>query len=377
MFNFKINFLERDSSLNSRTIFILARDTLVLSILLFLIFHLVESLRPYTIQMIFNHYLLVVVIILSMAVMYLAKNISTQKIRQVLNQIHEPLQKIGYVNLWRISLILSVVVILLIVAYNEMKTTVRYTYVPGQKNRWITNHHDNPVDSPVIEMQRASALLLNQPETQFDLLLTDIFETLTVKVFYNSPVPNKLAIYSDHERSTPVIDSGQIILFDKLTENPEWIWEPQPFSSSDSVTFYQKPGLPETFLPFEEFVEKDTIKRSLNEAKVFVVKNDQNIEYDSLTHDFQLHEIAYLLVPVLEKINYTNLVEKTPQGLYVVELKEDLYPKIRKRGANYKFSLVIEGIELSDWAAVEKIEVTAERKPVSQESLQRFLPTHD
>lgn len=277
-----------------------------------------------------------------------------------------------YIRIWRIFLGLLAVSLITVIIYGEAKTTVTYTYQPNSNNNWIKKKDTSPNESPLIWQNNQKVLLVNLPETTFNLPLTDIFESITIKVYYQSTAPQKLIIRTKNSRSLPMLDTTQISIYNELND-PAWKWESKTILSSEQVYFYEKPSLPKNFPPLEKFLDASTINRVRQNAEVFIVKNDQNIDYESITEDFDLPFIAYVLAPNLDAIEYIDLSSQKGSQTYTITLMENLDEAARQRGVNYRFDLRLQNYRANDWAIVRKIEILAKRNPITLTSLKEYL----
>lgn len=362
-----------------RFIFLIGTDTLFVSLSLFLFLQLAELLRPYTVQTTFDHYLLAWVAVGSAGVMYLSKNAMPQAIlARLQNFTSRNGSLLSFVRVWQVFLALSAISIITVLVRQELQTTVVYRYQPGQQNPWVTKHDNNLTDSPVILGEKDRVLYLNQPKTPFTARFTDVFESATVRVYYQGPEPEGLAIESDHSRSVPMFVSDEPDIYQRLQEE-EWIKQEDVIPDHPELVLYTRPDRPDFFPAFGLFLEQESIDNVVREipksVTVFVVKSDRNIQYQSLFDNHDLGFIQYIVLP--DRLKHYNLqpVTKAPNDddTYILELTEKLQGDDRRRGAEYNFRVVLAGYNPGDWATVKKIEVIATRKPVTLQSLMRFL----
>lgn len=296
------------------------------------------------------------------------------------------LKNLDYVLIWRIFLGLVIASILAVITYEEVKTTVTYSYTPSGENRFTTKRYNNPNDSPIVLKEGERLQLINQPSTPFTATLTDIFETLKVKVFYKGSRPTQVGIRSEKSQTPRLIDPGKINIYERLEEKG-WVKETNVIQGHPELVLYHRPKVPEFFDPFEFFLSQkdkgELIERIYNLAKptIWVVKNDSNVQHQSLANDdHDINFFQYVLLP--ESIQdykkngigfVENVVGRKKGDLYVASLEEKLWEEVRERGAEYKFRIKLDNYQPGDWAVVEKIEITATRKPVTLESFKNFL----
>ncbi|MBU1111017.1 hypothetical protein KKB83_05385 [Patescibacteria group bacterium] len=278
----------------------------------------------------------------------------------------------------RLFLLLLVMGLLSYLAWYDIQPAVEFTFTPNE-TRLLTKRNNSPADSPIVHFEGKDVWLLNQPSTHFELEMTDIFETITIRAHYQTPTPKQIVIATDRSRTLPLIDPAEISLLQQLND-PDWPWTGQTSALANNLTFYAKPGLPEGFPSFETFVQENipgiqtgTTERIFNNGEVFVVKNDQNIEYRPLAGRFDLPYIAYLLVPQVDALEFVDAVQLVDNSSYVLELRETLSEEERQLGGKLNFRLNLSDYVSGDWAVVEKISIIAARQPVTFEGVVNFM----
>lgn len=286
------------------------------------------------------------------------------------------------VLLHRFLIIIFVSGLLLYLFWYDTKPTLHFNLTP-QKQDLLRKRFTTPNDSPVIDWQGRRVWLINQPSTPFTFTLTDIFDDISIKIWYRSPIPHKLSISSDKSRTPFLIDPDQVSIYKRLEERG-WRATPDILGDYPELVLFTNPGKPSFFKPFEYFWNQldaaRTVERIYSQPSILVVLNDQNTQLQPLPDQHKLNFIQYVLLPrsldiyAQHGIRFTQKVQQSQQGdLYQLEFSENLWEKVRKRGAKYKFYINLDNYQPGNWAIVEKIEITATRQPVTVESFKNFL----
>ncbi len=274
------------------------------------------------------------------------------------------------IELHRAGLVLIGLLFVTNLLYRDIQPTQHYVATPTKPSSLI-KESSNPNDSPTIWQNNRLLWLINQPTARFLFPTRDIYESLTIRVYYSSNKPEKAFVRTNNTRSQPIINLSAITLFDELA-NPNWSWPRTSWKNNPSVWLYTKPALPPGYPSFEEFIEDNTVNRLVDEAAVFVVKNDQNTEYQSIIHDFNLPNIAYLLTPDPDLFK-SNDLKKVGDQKYLIEVTSQLTEEFRAIGVKYPIDIGIDGFNVGDWMTVEKIEIIATRNPVTLDSVGSFI----
>lgn len=97
----------------------------------------------------------------------------------------------------------------------------------------------------------------------------------------------------------PLEGNESITVYQRLNEDG-WSKQERPFSNYPDLDFYAYPQMPEQFPAFLDFLKDksldEIVEKMHKEKSIFVVKNDQNTQFQSIFDFHDLDSIQYILI---------------------------------------------------------------------------------